>query len=134
MSSGLIASDHKIYTWSVITHAIGLWFLSSFQWFYYRIVKLGIMNNNQIQVLPFFIITFAILISGFTVIFTWAVTFHLPVRLRTIIYAIFLMNLATISIFIVVSTFSLYLIFLVLGVGGISKNRIAQGLDQKPNK
>jgi len=28
------------------------------------------MNNNKIQVLPFFIITFAILISGVTVVFT----------------------------------------------------------------
>tara|TARA_B100000214_G_C23693922_1_gene502121 strand:+ start:444 stop:566 length:123 start_codon:yes stop_codon:yes gene_type:complete len=31
---------------------------------------LSAMDGNQIQVLPFFIITFAILISGFTVVFT----------------------------------------------------------------
>ena len=40
------------------------------------------------------------------------------------------MNFATIALIIVLSTVSLYIIFLVLGVGGISKNRVAQGLDQ----
>ena len=40
------------------------------------------------------------------------------------------MNFATIAIITVLSTMSLYMIFLVLGVGGIAKNRRAQGLDQ----
>ena len=40
------------------------------------------------------------------------------------------MNFATIALITVLFTASLYLIFLVLGVGGISKNRVAQGLDQ----
>jgi len=40
------------------------------------------------------------------------------------------MNFATIAIITVISTVFFYLIFLVLGVGGISKNRRAQGLDQ----
>ena len=44
------------------------------------------------------------------------------------------MNLVTISIITIVSTLFLYLIFLVLGVGGIAKNRKAQGFDQKSNK
>ena len=41
------------------------------------------------------------------------------------------MNFETIAIFTVLSTVCLYIIFLVLGLGGISKNRAAQGLDQK---
>ena len=40
------------------------------------------------------------------------------------------MKLATIAIIIIVSTFFLYILFLVLGVGGIAKNRRAQGLEQ----
>ena len=40
------------------------------------------------------------------------------------------MNFATITIFTILSTVSLYIIFLVFGLGGISKNRAAQGLDQ----
>ena len=35
-----------------------------------------------------------------------------------------------IAIITVFSTVSLYIVFLVLGVGGIAKNRRAQGLDQ----
>ena len=41
------------------------------------------------------------------------------------------MNFASIAIITVISTVSLYVIFLVLGVGGIAKNRSVQGLDQK---
>ncbi len=44
------------------------------------------------------------------------------------------MNFATIAIITIISTLLLYIIFLVLGVGGIAKNRSAQGLDQKSNK
>ena len=40
------------------------------------------------------------------------------------------MNFATIAIIMIISTAFLYLTFLVLGVGGIAKNRRAQGLDQ----
>tara|TARA_Y100001968_G_scaffold65328_1_gene56025 strand:+ start:479 stop:619 length:141 start_codon:yes stop_codon:yes gene_type:complete len=40
------------------------------------------------------------------------------------------MNLATIAIITIISTVFLYMIFLVLGVGGIAKNRRAQGLAQ----
>jgi hypothetical protein len=40
------------------------------------------------------------------------------------------MNYTTIGIITIVSTIFLYIIFLVLGVGGIAKNRKAQGLDQ----
>ncbi len=40
------------------------------------------------------------------------------------------MNFANIVIITVISTATLYIIFLVLGVGGIAKNRAAQGLDQ----
>tara|TARA_Y100001968_G_scaffold324674_1_gene364468 strand:+ start:1578 stop:1715 length:138 start_codon:yes stop_codon:yes gene_type:complete len=40
------------------------------------------------------------------------------------------MNFATIAIITIISTVLLYLFFLVLGVGGITKNRRAQGLDQ----
>jgi len=41
------------------------------------------------------------------------------------------MSYATITTLIFISTASLYLIFLVIGVGGINRNREAQGLDQK---
>ena len=40
------------------------------------------------------------------------------------------MSYTTIVIITTVATFFLYIIFLVLGVGGIDKNRRAQGLDQ----
>ncbi len=40
------------------------------------------------------------------------------------------MNYFTIAIITVVSTVFLYTTFLVIGVGGIAKNRRAQGLDQ----
>ena len=40
------------------------------------------------------------------------------------------MNFATIAIITIVSTIFFYMIFLVLGIGGIAKNRKAQGLDQ----
>ena len=40
------------------------------------------------------------------------------------------MNFATIAIITVLSTVSFYIFFLVLGVGGVAKNRRAQGLDQ----
>jgi len=40
------------------------------------------------------------------------------------------MSFATIAIFTILSTISLYMFFLVLGLGGVSKNRAAQGLDQ----
>ena len=40
------------------------------------------------------------------------------------------MNLTTITIITIFLTLFFYVIFLVLGVGGISKNRKAQGLDQ----
>ena len=40
------------------------------------------------------------------------------------------MNLATISIITIISTVILYVTFLLLGVGGIDKNRKAQGLTQ----
>ncbi len=44
------------------------------------------------------------------------------------------MSIANIAISTVFTTLSLYTIFLVLGVGGISKNRAAQGLDQKQRR
>tara|TARA_Y100001968_G_scaffold211590_1_gene194745 strand:+ start:2023 stop:2160 length:138 start_codon:yes stop_codon:yes gene_type:complete len=44
------------------------------------------------------------------------------------------MDFPTIAIIIILFSFSFYLIFLVLGVGGVSKNRSAQGLDQNLNK
>ena len=44
------------------------------------------------------------------------------------------MNSTTIVITIIVSTLTIYLMFLLLGVGGINKNREAQGLDQRTNK
>jgi len=40
------------------------------------------------------------------------------------------MNFSTITIITIISTVFFYVVFLVLGVGGISKNRRAQGLDQ----
>ena len=40
------------------------------------------------------------------------------------------MSYTTIVIITIVATFFLYMTFLVLGVGGIDKNRRAQGLDQ----
>ena len=40
------------------------------------------------------------------------------------------MNFATIAIITIISTLFFYMIFLVLGVGGIAKDRRAQGLDQ----
>tara|TARA_B100000945_G_C19847076_1_gene352211 strand:- start:33 stop:170 length:138 start_codon:yes stop_codon:yes gene_type:complete len=40
------------------------------------------------------------------------------------------MTFATISIITIISTVIFYMIFLVLGVGGIAKNRKAQGLDK----
>ena len=40
------------------------------------------------------------------------------------------MNFATITIITIISTVFFYVVFLVLGVGGIAKNRRAQGLDQ----
>ncbi len=44
------------------------------------------------------------------------------------------MNLGTITIFIFLATATFYIIFLLIGVGGIAKNREAQGLDQKTKK
>tara|TARA_Y100001968_G_C19233322_1_gene655584 strand:- start:387 stop:521 length:135 start_codon:yes stop_codon:yes gene_type:complete len=44
------------------------------------------------------------------------------------------MNFATIAIITFVSTLSIYIIFFVLGVGGINKNRTAQNLDHKSKK
>ena len=40
------------------------------------------------------------------------------------------MNTASIAVITLVTTLSIYLMFLVLGVGGIANNRAAQGLDQ----
>ena len=40
------------------------------------------------------------------------------------------MNFASIAIVIFLFTSSLYILFFVLGVGGIANNRAAQGLDQ----
>ncbi len=44
------------------------------------------------------------------------------------------MNFASVAIITLIFTVFFYMIFLVLGVGGIAKNRIAQGLDQKSKK
>ena len=44
------------------------------------------------------------------------------------------MNFSSIAIITVLSTVSLYIIFLVIGVGGISKNRAAQGLEQNQRR
>ncbi len=40
------------------------------------------------------------------------------------------MNFATVAIITIISTLVFYMVFLVLGVGGIAKNRRAQGLYQ----
>ena len=40
------------------------------------------------------------------------------------------MNFTNIAVISVAITLSLYVIFLLLGVGGITKNRKAQGLDE----
>ena len=44
------------------------------------------------------------------------------------------MNFTNIIIISLVSSFSLYVAFLIIGVGGIAKNRRAQGLDKVSNK
>ena len=44
------------------------------------------------------------------------------------------MNFATIAIITFIASVSFYLFFLVLGVGGISNNRKAQGLDHESKK
>tara|TARA_Y100001968_G_scaffold51977_1_gene42943 strand:+ start:935 stop:1063 length:129 start_codon:yes stop_codon:yes gene_type:complete len=41
------------------------------------------------------------------------------------------MSWTSIAIFIFISTITLYLSFLLLGIGGISKNLKAQGIDKK---
>ena len=43
------------------------------------------------------------------------------------------MDLTTIALFMFLTTLAFYLIFLLLGVVGIAKNRKAQGFDQKSN-
>ena len=40
------------------------------------------------------------------------------------------MNFATVAIITIISTLVFYMVFLVLGVGGITQNRKAQGLPQ----
>ncbi len=44
------------------------------------------------------------------------------------------MDFSTIVIITIVSTAFLYLLFLVIGVGGIAQNRKAQGVEEKSNK
>tara|TARA_Y100001968_G_C18681158_1_gene402517 strand:- start:47 stop:181 length:135 start_codon:yes stop_codon:yes gene_type:complete len=44
------------------------------------------------------------------------------------------MNPTTIAVTITISTITLYLLFILLGFGGINKNREAQGIKQKYNK
>jgi len=44
------------------------------------------------------------------------------------------MNFPTLAFITFTSTLVFYLVFLLLGVGGIAKNRKAQGLDQNSNK
>ena len=44
------------------------------------------------------------------------------------------MDLVTVAIITIISTVFFYMIFLVLGVGGIAKNRKAQGLDQNKRR
>tara|TARA_B100000965_G_C19555552_1_gene742007 strand:+ start:373 stop:507 length:135 start_codon:yes stop_codon:yes gene_type:complete len=44
------------------------------------------------------------------------------------------MNFSTILIITLIATLAFYMIFLVIGLGGISQNRKAQGLDHKPRK
>ncbi len=58
---------------------------------------------------------------------------HFSVRLR-INMRIFSMDFPTILVITFISSLSLYFIFLLIGVGGISKNRRAQGIDQNFNK
>ena len=58
---------------------------------------------------------------------------HFSVRLR-INMRIFSMDFPTILVITFISSLSLYFIFLLIGVGGISRNRKAQGIDQKLNK
>ena len=41
------------------------------------------------------------------------------------------MNFVAIAIFTIICSLALYIIFLVLGVGGIPKNRKAQGIDKQ---
>tara|TARA_Y100001968_G_C19315624_1_gene696508 strand:+ start:272 stop:397 length:126 start_codon:yes stop_codon:yes gene_type:complete len=41
------------------------------------------------------------------------------------------MNYTNIAVISILITISLYVIFLLLGVGGITKNRKAQGLDEE---
>tara|TARA_B100000579_G_C22682220_1_gene780846 strand:+ start:805 stop:939 length:135 start_codon:yes stop_codon:yes gene_type:complete len=43
------------------------------------------------------------------------------------------MNFTNLILTIFLSGVSFYVIFLVLGVGGVSKNRVAQGIDKKSN-
>ena len=92
------------------------------------------MEKNQFQILPFFIISFSILISGFTVIFTWSDFLILLLDYVVQIKPIFPMNTASIGVITVVLTLSFYLLFLLLGVGGIANNRAAQGLNQNQKK
>tara|TARA_B100000700_G_scaffold134801_1_gene150580 strand:+ start:1302 stop:1436 length:135 start_codon:yes stop_codon:yes gene_type:complete len=44
------------------------------------------------------------------------------------------MNFSNIAIITILITLSLYLMFLLLGVGGIAQNREAQGIDHKSKK
>ena len=44
------------------------------------------------------------------------------------------MNFSTIAIITIIFSLSFYLLFLVLGVGGISKNRSAQGIGHESDK
>ena len=44
------------------------------------------------------------------------------------------MDNKTILVITFISSIGLYMFFLLIGVGGISKNRKAQGIDQKSNK
>tara|TARA_Y100000589_G_C26961141_1_gene550673 strand:- start:200 stop:337 length:138 start_codon:yes stop_codon:yes gene_type:complete len=44
------------------------------------------------------------------------------------------MNFTYLAIVSIILTLSFYIAFLVLGIGGIAKNRRAQGLEEKPNK
>tara|TARA_Y100001968_G_C19435578_1_gene759463 strand:+ start:1837 stop:1971 length:135 start_codon:yes stop_codon:yes gene_type:complete len=44
------------------------------------------------------------------------------------------MDLATIAVITLIFTITIYLIFFMIGLGGIAKNKEAQGLDQKKNR
>tara|TARA_Y100001968_G_scaffold205458_1_gene188675 strand:+ start:97 stop:234 length:138 start_codon:yes stop_codon:yes gene_type:complete len=44
------------------------------------------------------------------------------------------MNITSIIIVTFISSVSIYLIFLVIGIGGIETNRTAQGFDKKSRK